>query len=395
MKILIVGCGIGGLNIGYKLLLNGYKVDLIDKNNYVGGRIHTIKGNNYQIESGGARFNNNHKKLLKLIKEFNLTKIKLSKKVVYKPSYKINDNNNYLEIVLKKMNKIKTNILQKYTFYELAEKCIGKEKSKIMLDKFAYYCEMKIMNAYDSKKSLEEDLNDNLDFYIIQEGLSELCKRMCFGIKKLNGKIYLKSYLKNVYEQNNKYICDINGKDKTYDSIILCCGKDTLLKMNILSSIKKQLNSVSCQPLFRIYAKYPLKNNKVWFQDLHRVKTNRMLKYIIPIDYKNGIIMISYTDGIYAKNIIKEDNIEEKIENQVKVLFPELDIPKPIWYKFYYWNNGICYWKKGVDSNKLYNEILQPIKNKKIYIGGENYSKRQGWVEGALETTDQILNDFY
>ena len=102
MKILIVGCGIGGLNIGYKLLKNGYDVDLIDKNNYVGGRLHTIKGKNYQIESGGARFNNNHKKLLKLIKEFKLTKIKLSNKVVFKPSYKLNDNNNYLEIVLKK-----------------------------------------------------------------------------------------------------------------------------------------------------------------------------------------------------------------------------------------------------------------------------------------------------
>ena len=57
-----------------------------------------------------------------------------------------------------------------------------------MLDKFAYYSEMKVMNAYDSKKTLQEDLDDNLDFYIIQEGLSELCKRMCIGIKKLSGK---------------------------------------------------------------------------------------------------------------------------------------------------------------------------------------------------------------
>ena len=75
----------------------------------------------------------------------------------------------------------------------------------------------------------EQIVDDNLDFYIIQEGLTELCKRMCIGIKKLNGRIYLNSYLSNVYEKNNKYICNINKKDKTYDSIILCCGKDTLL----------------------------------------------------------------------------------------------------------------------------------------------------------------------
>ena len=33
-------------------------------------------------------------------------------------------------------------------------------------------------------------------------------------------------------------------------------------------------------------------------------------------------------------------------------------------------------------------------KNKNLYIGGENYSQRQAWMEGALETTDKISNLF-
>lgn len=394
MNILVVGCGIGGLNIGYKLLKKGYNVDLIDRNNYVGGRILTIKGRNYQYEAGAVRYNKNHKKLINLINKYKLNKYKLSNKVIFKPSYKIKDNNNYIEIVLNEMNKINNNELRKYTFYELSEKLIGKEKSKIMLDKFGYYSELKVLNAYDAKYALNEDLNDNLNFYLVIEGLTELCNRMSEDIKKLNGKIYLKNNLNNVNEEKNKYICNINGKNEKYDSIILCCGKQSLLKLNILNSIKKELNSVSCQPLYRIYAKYPVKNNKVWFDGIPKVKTNRLLKYIIPIDNKNGIIMVSYTDGNAAKKLINEENIEEKIENQLKLIFPEVIIPKAIWYKHYYWNNGACYWKKGFNSDLIGKKILKPFNNKKIFIGGENYSKRQAWMEGALETTDKILNYF-
>ena len=189
MNILIVGCGIGGLNIGYKLLLKNYKVDLIDSNNYVGGRLLTIKGKNYQYEAGGARFNNKHKKLIKLLKDFKLNKIKISNEVLFKPSYKIRDNTNILEYVVKEMNRYTKNYLIKHSFYEIAEKIINKDKCKIMLDNFGYYSELKIMNAYDSKRSLEEDLNDNLQFYLVNEGLTELCKRMCIGIKKLSGNI--------------------------------------------------------------------------------------------------------------------------------------------------------------------------------------------------------------
>ena len=64
------------------------------------------------------------------------------------------------------------------------------------------------------------------------------------------------------------------------------------------------LNSVSCKPLYRIYAVYPKnKNGKVWFHDISNTTTNEKIKFIIPIDYKKGLILISYTDGKYTKNI--------------------------------------------------------------------------------------------
>ena len=76
--VIILGSGIAGLNI-YNELLYQKKYDnmmLIDKNSYIGGRIYTISltlnGIKHTLEAGGARFNDKHKKIIKLIEEYSL-----------------------------------------------------------------------------------------------------------------------------------------------------------------------------------------------------------------------------------------------------------------------------------------------------------------------------------
>ncbi len=36
-------------------------------------------------------------------------------------------------------------------------------------------------------------------------------------------------------------------------------------------------------------------------------------------------------------------------------------------------------------------QIVQPFKDRALYICGEAYSDAQGWVEGALQTADMML----
>ena len=38
-----------------------------------------------------------------------------------------------------------------------------------------------------------------------------------------------------------------------------------------------------------------------------------------------------------------------------------------------------------------FKEIVKPLSKENIYIAGENYSNYQGWIEGALETSDNVL----
>ncbi|MDO7874757.1 FAD-dependent oxidoreductase [Hymenobacter sp. ASUV-10] len=51
------------------------------------------------------------------------------------------------------------------------------------------------------------------------------------------------------------------------------------------------------------------------------------------------------------------------------------------------WNS----WNIGVRSWEVKHDIVQPIKDQPLFICGEAYSDAQGWVEGALQTADYVL----
>ena len=67
---------------------------------------------------------------------------------------------------------------------------------------------------------------------------------------------------------------------------------------------------VTSQPLLRTYVIYDSK----WFKNYGKVVTDGLVKYIIPIDYSIGLIMISYTDGVYANRMVKHINEGTQLE---------------------------------------------------------------------------------
>ena len=108
--------------------------------------------------------------------------------------------------------------------------------------------------------------------------------------------------------------------------------------------------------------------------------------------------MISYTDGhdigVFwkdkRKRIIKsESKIKIIIQNELKVLFPNIKIPKPTYFNAHLWTHGCHHWKPNCDSTKVAKQIQYPQKN--IYIVGEAFSHKQAWMEGALESVEEII----
>jgi hypothetical protein len=119
------------------------------------------------------------------------------------------------------------------------------------------------------------------------------------------------------------------------------------------------------------------------------------IQFIIPIDYKNGLIQISYCDSYNAdfwNNFKSDKDVMKYLTKILNEMFPDKNIKDPEWITRHYWEAGDHLWKVGVDSKKIQENIDNIFLAKNIYILGETYSERQSWIEGALETIHKKLN---
>ena len=160
--------------------------------------------------------------------------------------------------------------------------------------------------------------------------------------------------------------------------------------------MKPVINSVRNVPLCRFYFIFDTKKC-VWFKNIKKTITDSKLSYFIPINYETGLLMISYVDehnAVYLKKLEKEN--KNKLINfllkECERMFGIKKIPKPIWTKSFFWENGVGDWKKGNDSKVIEKFMTKPYRDDNIFICGENYSSRyQCWIEGALETSENVL----
>jgi hypothetical protein len=144
--------------------------------------------------------------------------------------------------------------------------------------------------------------------------------------------------------------------------------------------------------LNRIYGKFNKNLN------IPNTSTNDSIRQFINILPSQGLAMVSYSDTKYADywnnyNIQGEKELRSAVLTHLQAVFPEIPkIPKPKWLHSYYWKYGVHMWKTGIDSQKTKESIEQIFgKDIPIFIIGEAYSTNQAWIEGALETVDDVF----
>ena len=400
--LVIVGGGISGLFLAYKLCETNLKILLLEKDSNLGGRIHTIKKEDYTYECGAARFNQNHTKLLTLINELDLQDkmIQLSSDInekVRKYQTKNNLNIDYLFNVLrKKYEDLDDTYLQNITFYQLLTQIFDNETAEYIKDAFGYDSEFIHLNALAAMTMFKDDLFKKTSYYILKDGLSQIIETIELYLSfKKNVTILKKNNLKKIFDDKIETSIDTYY----YKNLILAIPQFNLKNLNEFKDFK-ELDSVQPIQLLRIYAKYPIKNKKdgVWFKNIKRTTTNNYIRHIIPIDYEKGLIMISYVDCHYA-NMLHSMYLNGKqalinaIHKEIRTLF-NINPPEPEELFVHNWDKeyaGVHMWKTGYNINELYPKIMQPDPKKNIFICGETYSKKQCWIEGALETCYDVL----
>lgn len=394
--LIIIGGGISGLYLAYNLYEKYKNILLLEVSSELGGRIKTDYIDDFPVEMGAGRFSNNHKNLFKLIKDLNLKDkcIELPKKInhIY-DNKKIKFNSDKIKKIY---NHNRTNKeLKQITLLQHCIDIFGNDEAYKIKDMYGYDAEFIKMNAYSAMKMFKRDLLDEkTDYFILNGGLIQIINNL---EDLLKDKITIKkeSFVTDII--NKKIKVETNNSINTFKgNKIISTMPITQLKKIDLFKEYELLNNIYPIPLIRIYAKYPLdKNGKVWFDGIPRTITNNYIRHIIPIDYENGIIMISYSD-LYIADMwnnwtkLNKKILTKKLHDEIYQLFKK-NPPNPLEYKIYYWKEGVHMWKVGSSMDEDYKRLLKPFDDKEIYLCNESFSKHQCWIEGSLLMSKDLI----
>lgn len=453
-EYIILGGGVAGLYTAYHILQKSpnSSILILEKENHLGGRIHTFSGKHMIVEAGAGRFHEKNILLFELLKELGLdSKIdKISGSASFAPIenpgvfmnsildredvgsldflrsgmgfspsvdfltpiYKL-----FFDMALGKQNIPNAELifrviiaskgepltkLQNISFLQFAKEVLTKEEIDFIAGSFGYYSELVIMNAADAIYLMEQHLTPMNQFYVLKGGLSQIIEKLESKlVKHKHIKILTNRAVKQIHFSKNEFTIHCENLETTYIGENCICAAPTgvLQKFRIFHPVKYLLNKIDCQPLCRIYSQFPKGDDgAVWFTGLPKLTTNNDLRMVIPIDEKEGIIMSSYTDNKFARkwNQLFEKEGEPGINRRLISLLKETtgrDIPLPVKSYVFYWDCGVGYWSVGANSAMVSERLLHPMKEMKLFICGETYSyQNQQWIEGALETSKKLID---
>lgn len=423
--LIIVGGGVAGLRVGIETLKDHpfKRCIILEKYGYIGGRVVTFRKNipkigEVQWENGAGRISTSHKKVLQLIKNYKLTFTQLDAETYYVNDPTYNFKNPYItgnkftdliKVYLDPIKRLSDDVIASHTLKELLDKTIGSGTAKHFYEQFPYYSEIHTLRADLALEAFDKEMKSNDGFGVIKEGFSSLTEAMTNEFISRGGKIIMDTDLYKVTSNPDRSIildCRVRNTTKLSSYIgkvvVLALHQEALTKIDGVNNIPV-LRHLKMMPLLRIYAVFPTKKGISWFSGLPKIVTNSPIRYIIPINPQRGIVMISYTDGKDASWWIKQDesaaehgeeNVKDLVMTEIRKLFPERNVPNPLFFKQHPWYQGCTYWLPGnynVEDESKISIHPKPNTFPNLFMCGESFAVRQCWVESALDQADKLI----
>jgi hypothetical protein len=396
----IVGAGIAGLTTAESLLDRGHSVTLLERYPNVGGRIVTNREpQEPQYEIGAGRIHTSHKRVHALIKRFKLHTYPIDNKLVYRPLSTTTDeelgHDWIFPAIVNMLKTVPTKTLATYTIHELLSPDWRK-----LLSRFPYWAEIHMLRADIALESFQAEMGTYKGYVGIVEGIDALTTHLKDAVVAKGAKLVVRHRVADIRKHKTGYeiVGDFGKKAEAKpftihsDHVIIATCRCSLGKFSVLKG-QPLLKQLQTSPLVRIYAQYPVTKGVAWFKDVPKTVTDSPLRFVIPINPKTGLIMISYTDGDDTKPWINLDDKEltEQIQKEVKALYGP--VPDPLWVKKHPWPSGCTYWTPGsYDIDKAIHIAMHPTRN--LWVVGESVARHQAWIESALASMDLLLEEF-
>lgn len=410
----IVGAGIAGLYCARELLKQnpGSSVVVCEKYKKLGGRAVTYHKDlggdigTVSWEIGAGRISKAHTLVLGLLKEYGLHALPIGPDLFYREEGSAPFEDNHfepaLDILLKPLHALPSEVLGTHTLRELLVKVHGPAATQKWMDRYPYHAEVVWMRADRALAEFSGEMSSHEGYFICKEGLSALIDAMAADVQKRGGEILARCDLQSCDGSVCRFKTEEGILEIQAGRIILALHASALRKLGGPFKGWRILEHIRMEPLFRIYAVFPKgKNGKVWFNGLPRVVTPQDLRYFLPMNAEKGSAMVSYTDSTFARRYMKilngrggEAALQAKILADLRAVFPDRHVPEPVFFKPHPWTDGVSYWLPGrysPESESL--EALHPFPkvHPNLFVCNESFCLRQGWMEGSLEHANLLL----
>ena len=390
--MIIVGAGLAGLRVGLETLRKkpSTRICIVEQYGAAGGRMYTARQG---WEIGAGRIATTHAKVLHLLHHYGLHTVPISN-----TEYQVTETglveNSFESLIttwIQPLTSLGPDTLGNHTLYQLLTKIHGQSLTRSFASLFPYWSELHTLRADLAIQSFQAEFGSKASFVVCAEGLQTIAKKMAADFVDLGGNIKFNTTVTAVRDGT---VFVKGGASLTASRIVLALHADAL---RALSPVKiPALRHLKMEPLVRMYAVFP--GNPVWYKDLPKLVTPGPLRYVIPV--KNAI-MISYTDGADAAYWIKKPKgvAQREVMAAIRALLPTHTIPDPTEFHIYPWPSGCTYWLPGsYDPAQMIRESLQlgggpqaGPSHGGLYACGESLSLKQAWMEGALDSADDLL----
>ena len=422
---IIIGGGISGLYVAYQLLKSGIgqgpgtkgRVLVLEKGERLGGRVFTFH-NGMTVDAGAGRFSSSHTLVCELLRELGLwgkrvkngtsvahcyikdgksrmmTSIMDYDAMVLETSREYDGLHWSLDMVLDLVNRIRSHgstlpnvglvarllaegalrtreSLIQQNFLSFAKSVLTAGEIEFLVGSFGYYSELVLMNAHDCLKLMME-LDPANGFYSLAGGLSQIIEELVKRIRDMGGEIVLRREVDGIRcLSGEQYVVSgvgPRGGEFSYSSNKVVCAvtKVDLMRWALFRPLAGFLSGLVSAPLCRVYARYPVGREGVWFKGLCKLTVNNELRMVIPISEREGVIMITYTDNRFAdywKGVFDRGG-EAGLNRRIRVLIRAalgMEIPDAEEIQLFYWRRGVGYWGVGIDSAEVSQNIIQPF----------------------------------
>ena len=402
--IAIIGSGMAGLYLATELLRKKRKqrIVVIEKFKELGGRAstfyQTVNGVKLQWEAGAGRISEGHTIIKELIRRYKLTWIPIGGEPRYIDTYGSEPEKDMFEAgiqaFLHPLTALPDEVLGTQTIKQILTKIHGSAKTEEYTIRFPYRAELETMRADMALKLFMHEFSRSEKYGIVAEGISAIKEGLRAEFEKKGGIILREHECKKIEGTTLvKISCIHEGQPVVIgaDRCVVAVPVEALKGIEPFATWPGHKHLLM-KPLLRFYGVFP----EQWAES--RIITSTPIRYVIPGNPEIGSIQMSYTDSQDADawklrlDQVGEKKVGEEILEQLRRLVKP-SIPPPSFVRAHYWEHGVTYWLPGsYDPFKESKAAYRPLPDMpRVYLCGESYSVRQGWMEGAVEHAAGVL----